>query len=51
MQQSCQFFQDLVVDQLDDPCFQNHFSFASHDPKRVYDCGMIIQSISLLCLA
>ena len=30
MQQSCQSFQDLIADWLDDLCGQNHSSFANH---------------------
>jgi D-ribose pyranose/furanose isomerase RbsD len=44
MQQSCQSFQDPIVDRLDDLCCQNHFSFASHELKRSYDLDMVRQS-------
>jgi hypothetical protein len=46
MQQSCQFFQDLIVDRLDDLCGQNHSSFASHELKSCYYLDMVKQSTS-----
>jgi len=47
MQQSCQFFQDPIADQLDGLCGQNHSSFASHEIKRCYDIDTVRQSDSL----
>jgi hypothetical protein len=46
MQQSCQSFQDPIVDRLDDLCGQNHSSFASHELKSCYDLDMVKQSTS-----
>jgi hypothetical protein len=41
MQQSCQSFQDPIVDRLDGLCGQNHSSFTSHEIKSCYDRDMI----------
>ena len=46
MKQSCQSFQDPIVDRLDDLCGQNHSSFASHELKSCYDLDMVKQSTS-----
>jgi hypothetical protein len=46
MHQSCQSFQDPIVDRLDDLCGQNHSSFASHELKSCYDFDMVKQSTS-----
>jgi hypothetical protein len=49
MQQSCQSFQDPIVDLLDGLCGQNHSSFTSHEIKSWYDRDMIRQSVTGVC--
>jgi hypothetical protein len=51
MQQSCQSFQDPIVDLLDGLCGQNHSSFTSHEIKSCYDRDMIRQSVTGVCSA
>ena len=51
IQQSCQSFQDPIVDQLDGLCGQNHSSFTSHETKRCYDIDMVRQSDSMFFAA
>jgi hypothetical protein len=46
IQQSCQSFQDPIVDRLDDLCGQNHSSFTNHELKSCYDLDMVKQSTS-----
>jgi hypothetical protein len=47
MQQSCQSFQDPMVDLLDGMGSQNYSSFSSHEIKSCYDIDMVRQSDSL----
>ena len=49
MQQSCQSFQDPIVDRLDGLCGQNHSSFTSHELKRCYDIDMNKQLVTGVC--
>jgi hypothetical protein len=51
MQQSCQSFQDPIVDRLDGLCGQNHSPSSSYGIKRCYDMDMIGQSATGVCLA
>jgi hypothetical protein len=51
MQQSCQSFQDPIVDQLDGLCGQNHSPSSSYGIKRRYDMDMIGHSATGVCSA